>query len=352
MKYLIITVVLFVGLKTYAFDFQSDNGETIQSGRFILPNEFDTYRYKSLVADKPGVLIGVGTFRVLLLASMGNFSRVIMFDHDALIARFNRYHLELIKSLGKLGWSLDAQRIQYVALLNHRYLNPKQVANIAKDSSNNDIARMAILLEQLWDMPSITLEELPEVLRAPVQEIHNTIMEAARRCHDGEQVKSRAQITWNSIKTFKKFIEPSNRFEAIYWGTNEKWKKIQDLVELDKINVVKGSLSGPTTLKRLGDYVRTKNEKFCVADISNALDSIFYSQEQHLRKDASSECIENLSSLPWTQDAYLLSTKLINSKNWTWDFYGLEITALSEIVRKKEGIKIHQMIWENSLKFE
>lgn len=65
---------------------------------FIVPNEFDMNAYEAIVQNMQGALIGVGTFRLLNLASQGQFSHIFMIDYDQNVVDYNRSMIELLAS--------------------------------------------------------------------------------------------------------------------------------------------------------------------------------------------------------------------------------------------------------------
>lgn len=65
-------------------------------GTFIFPNEIEMSRFASVVKGKEHVAVGVGTFRMIQLAALGDFEKVVLFDYDDLVTQFNREHIKLL----------------------------------------------------------------------------------------------------------------------------------------------------------------------------------------------------------------------------------------------------------------
>lgn len=68
-----------------------------ERGKHIVPNE-DRYTQFAIQAKfAQGVLLSVGTFRTLAVASFGQFSHVVLFDVDPGIVDFNKLQIEALK---------------------------------------------------------------------------------------------------------------------------------------------------------------------------------------------------------------------------------------------------------------
>lgn len=63
---------------------------------FILPNEPEFAEFKKANSGKTGAFIGVGTFRVLVGASYGRFSEIIMADLDQTVVDFNKLQIQAL----------------------------------------------------------------------------------------------------------------------------------------------------------------------------------------------------------------------------------------------------------------
>lgn len=344
--------IFFCGQTASALDFTDSKDKTVNRGTFLLPNEMDTYLYKPLTKGKKDILLSVGTFRALFLASMGDFSRLIMFDHDVLVTKFNNNNLLLIKCLGELEWPLELQRMQYIALLNYKYLSDEQITNMQSSIYKNDFDQIKILMKNLRSMPLINLDDVAPKLRPIVEEIHIIFQLSAYRNRNFEMPRSEYQRVYTSRNIFKEFLKSLDRFEVIYWGSNEKWKKIQDMIESDKIMVINGNLSGEYELKALSEELKANNEKISIMDVSNAPIAIAFSEIQAVDEDASKEFVNNLTYLPFAKNSYLLSSEVRDIKVYEWFYYHIEIETLFNCLKiideKDKNYCFYKVIKEHS----
>lgn len=129
-KFFIITFIL-INIATHATDFDViatkkladiTNEETelnpevlenLELNNYIAPNERNPNFYANFLKDKTGTLLSVGTFRALIMFTIGKFDRLVLVDVAKSILAFNREHLSYIVDISSSGSSAE-QREKYL----------------------------------------------------------------------------------------------------------------------------------------------------------------------------------------------------------------------------------------------
>ncbi len=226
-------------------------------GSFIWPNEQDANLLSEVLDNANGVLISVGTFRTLFHAVMGNFSRIIMIDMDPSVAEFNVRNVSLIEALGNTGWSLEKQRLIYVALLSLRDFSFNEIDEIIKNSNLNTTKEKITQITQMLVCRGFFKPENKEINAT----LFKMISDFRKSFTDLDEEE-------DALREINRLN--NDNIEMTYWKTDNAWKKIQDFIRDKKISIVAGDIRGCSLnsinegLKKLPDV-----EKLTVLDLSN-----------------------------------------------------------------------------------
>jgi hypothetical protein len=282
--------------------------EGVAYGDYIIPNELDNWMVKRPLQHRTGTFISVGTFRTLFSMTWGDFSRVVMLDHDRLSSEFNRANLKWIIDFGTSGLAPDHQRYQYLASLHKCNLT-------ASD------------LKWLENMPG------PEVFR--IQALLNALtffLETSdTRCNlTFPYVSEKIQQILGSLALNESFhrinrIELNRETALAYWSSDGLWRFVQKMAYENRISVINGSLIGDVTLASLGAELDRQDERVSAIDLSNAID---YIEDPRI-------LITNLKRLPLRMDANVLFTGDDFTRDERffgydyWDYFNLSFTSFS-----------------------
>jgi hypothetical protein len=299
-----------------------------EKGEFIVPNELNSFYYRNHLEDKTDVLISVGSLRTLFDFTMGNFSRVVMLDSDQGVVDFNRWNLRLIESLGKTSWSPDLQRYLYLSILMGRQFPWRKLEYaIAKECSERE--KLISLFQEFESYPLIDLDAFPSEVKHVAQEREVAIKEIFDFGFSKmggfrllNFIDGRREMMATAIVAL---VESESRLNMTYWGSNGAWLKLQDLIRNRRISVVTGDLSGTSTLKSIADFLKDKNEKVSVLDLSNSLDYLRANPPAMVRFR------QNLENLSFTKDALVLLTTLKDVRTYRYkvfdQYFGLNIES-------------------------
>lgn len=268
-----------------------------EKGKFIVPNE-DNYSGFSQVKFASGVLISVGTFRSLAMASMGQFSHVVLFDADPGVVEFNKWQIEVLKRSSSVaeflgGLAGKPEMVEYLKEMN------KQDAEGAWARSVFDV---------LFDRELQKIRGAPRSAKADLD--HATLL------YVGKLVRMASSDLGHSFLT-----------------NSKKYEKLRRLALENKILVVHGSLTGDRAMKSLALKLKELNLSVGTIDVSNFFEYIIESNQSIINYT------DNLEALPFEKSALVQLTNGgypdgFHSKTLNADLYKKEHSKLRNAQRR------------------
>lgn len=295
---------------TTLFGEKIEDQPSVSKGTFIEPNELNPHFFYSVLESRTGTFIGVGTFRVLIDATMGNPSTVIMVDHDSRTTCFNRAHLELLKAIGKRGGTSESQRWKYVSALRNYW-----------PSDNLDAVELSIL-DLILSLDDQSLLHGTYSNSKPPKEITQLLMKM-KGCEIGidpetirpfEVLDTRLNyLDWlmhisNALGRYRSSEEtPYLPDFQYYWDSDQNWQKLQNLIRNDRIVAVNMDLINIDGVRRIGNILRKNAEAVSVVDLSN-MEWTAMRKKTGVDNDWFNKLHAALSTLPRIRTAAILFT--------------------------------------------
>ncbi|OGS00561.1 MAG: hypothetical protein A3G41_06490 [Elusimicrobia bacterium RIFCSPLOWO2_12_FULL_59_9] len=250
------------------------------SGAFIPPNEYDGHLFAPALKAKKGALISVGTFRALNDAALGDFSHVIIFDHDRAATAFNRRNLELILT--------SQDRFQYLMELFDRPLDQDLLASVRAGGIAESVFLQKLLRapRNSWNFFERLLMFFPPRPRPQARAVQEALEAAAW------------DATGSLVDSIMEFAKQPQRWQNSYFGSSGLFSAIQSQVREKRIAAVNGSLTGEMALKAVADRLKHRGIQVSVLDVSNA----------HQTLNDWPRFIQNLRALPFSPNAVIVAT--------------------------------------------
>lgn len=304
-----------------------------EKGIYIAPNELrpflmrDIYEsFKGQQCNKPTTakkaLISVGSFRALFATLASEYPYSILLDVDPTTVQFNRANLRLISDLKKTSLSKKQQRLLYLSVILNR---PAWIIEEEDSIEWNEIRKKLADYGDNSHDPRLLIDSLPDAIQGSAKAILDLNIS-----EDSPYGKSDFRRTM--LGYFRALHSYSKNLQVLYWANDFAWKKLQLMIEEDRIVVLNGNIAGEQTLMELGKVLKEKSIFVSAFDFSNAFSIV-------LGNGLGDRLLKNLRSLPLTSDFKLIfNTAVIQPEvlpeevyeDWLYCVYSLPPKRLLE----------------------
>ncbi|NQZ01841.1 MAG: hypothetical protein HRT45_14355, partial [Bdellovibrionales bacterium] len=264
--------------------------EGLVDGNAIIPNEFKHQLIsKALSHLDSGVLLSVGSFRVLHSMLQAKFDEVFVVDIDQAIKAFGELNQQLIL--------MSESRNDYlVRLLAGRTANAEegqlsfeqlvlQMRSVDRGRLLNRHKRMGIV------MPPSLWQALEQVAYA---RLISSLVDGSRH-------------PYNSLSCFQLYSHNGGLASSIF-HSNPAFELIRRQLETSKLKHSTNSIVSPETLSEFSDYLETSGQRLAAIDFSNALWHV--ARYSGGSKQGFEQLYRSLLSLPFHEQARIaLTTK-------------------------------------------
>jgi hypothetical protein len=269
------------------------NGEALPSDPagseglgFAVPNEFDNYLHELCLEGLAGVLLSVGTFRSLNLASSGKVSRLILFDYDKAITTFNLVNTQLINQA--------RNRYEYLSLLFTGEIDDELV----KSAHDKHLG----LSDFLNKLESTHGKENADLRRKWLARVHlprdyQTLL--------GKMTPAAFKEAMTSLGNALPSFDQTEKQQFSIVTDDTRFQRIKQMIANGKVNVMLGDLTG-NALKSLGELLKKSNEQVSAVDASNVPGYFVLPNSTSAKMTT---FVKNLNALPLTDRMNLLFTE-------------------------------------------
>lgn len=269
--------------------------QSSRSFRYLVPNELypEKLYEKNLSNGKlGGVVISVGTLRSFYTAGAQRASELDIVDYDENIQNFNRLHVEILKHA--------SDRFEYLAEFFGTEADPALVNQVKAGKIGFD----RYVYQTLFQPVNSSLP--------PYLEEFQTLLSHSR--FDG----GTSSLRQGFKKHFEAQAQRKQGTEAFFWINDAVYSHLRNLALTDRINIIRGSWSGTTTLQSLAKSLRASNSEVRVVDLSNLMEWLHTRAIDSKTEQPLILFQKNIRALPLSEDAvfqFTMGNSKLGSKN-------------------------------------